>query len=525
MAMFMPTLAQADTATRLSWETFAKDPQRVASLRKAVAVMKSRNGADHTSAEYRTSWEYWGSIHGYFGAQSPDGTVEEYQQWMKDNNLWKPEYEKYFVGVTDRLPPDQTATDVWSQCQHGTPWFFAWHRFYLFRFERVLQEAAGDPSLRLPYWDYTDPAQVAMPSAFIAPTYVDEAGKTVPNPLFEARRAPDWQKGTGTLDPKRTNINAALLNPNFLSTTDQSGATVPGFQSIIERSPHGSVHCAVMGCPVTVMGAVPYSSNDPIFWLHHANIDRMWDCWTSIAGHKNPDSQEFLEQSYTFVDAKGVAVTNKVRDLFDGKLIDYVYEKASDCARPAALFKANAVGVSPAPVVPHGATTSMLISTAARGIAIDKPVTKKHIGLVAEKTNAVPLALALRGHALVPSRTELVLRGVKYQAHPGTMFDVYLENAQGKRAYVGTLSFFTGGGGHGHAHHDAQAATDEVFDVTDSLRELAGANATLKDVSVVFEATTGRLGRDEKALFNAKSKLTVDEIDLQVKVPASTPAE
>src|ERR1041385_6121562 len=108
---------------------------------------------------------------------------------------------------------------VWAQCQHSTPtaiaqYFFPWHRLYLFYFERVLQKAAGDATLRLPYWDYTDPANVAMPKEFTTPTYVDENGKTVSNPLYEARRAAGWSGGS-TLDPTITDIDRTPNNPDF----------------------------------------------------------------------------------------------------------------------------------------------------------------------------------------------------------------------------------------------------------------------------------------------------------------------
>ncbi|MGH9419156.1 MAG: tyrosinase family protein, partial [Thermoanaerobaculia bacterium] len=264
----------AQTPVRMAWQEFRKDPARVASFRKAVAVMKSRSTADPTSVEYRGSWEYWGAMHGYFGTQSPRGTKEA---WMAANGY--PANSPYWVGVQNLTPPDAIARTVWAQCQHGTPYFFPWHRLYLYYFERVLQKAANDPNLRLPYWDYTDPANVGMPDEFRQQTYVDSTGHSVANPLYEARRAPGWSTNA-RLDPAITNINSALNIPYFLN----SG----GFQGTIEQQPHGSVHCAVAPCRNTVMGAVPYSANDPIFYLHHCNIDRMWDCWHSIPNHPNP---------------------------------------------------------------------------------------------------------------------------------------------------------------------------------------------------------------------------------------------
>jgi hypothetical protein len=90
---------------------------------------------------------------------------------------------------------DETAT--WCRCEHGTVQFLTWHRMYLWYFERVLQEAAGDPSLRLPYWDYETEAH--LPAAYRDATYVNEQGQTVPNPLRVSARRPSLNNGTAAL--------------------------------------------------------------------------------------------------------------------------------------------------------------------------------------------------------------------------------------------------------------------------------------------------------------------------------------
>ena len=69
--LFVAFTAFAQKPTRLSWQEFAKDPQRVQSFRNAVATMRERNTADPTSTTFRRSWTYWGSMHGFFGAESP----------------------------------------------------------------------------------------------------------------------------------------------------------------------------------------------------------------------------------------------------------------------------------------------------------------------------------------------------------------------------------------------------------------------------------------------------------------------
>ena len=510
---------RAQTPMRMSWQTFAKDPARVESFRKAVVVMKTHDLADPASSESRTSWAYWGNMHGYFGPQSTFGTIMD---WVNKRGIDLSIYGVYFYGVNNLTPPDSVASAVWSQCQHGTPYFFAWHRLYLLYFEKVLQKAANDPTLRLPYWDYTNTANLAMPAEFTTPTYIDAQGNVQPNPLYETRRAPGWlTMPVNTLDPDLTDINDALTNPLLLDTTDTPGHTVQGYQSAIERNVHGNVHCAVMDCPVPVMGAVPYSSNDPIFWLHHANIDRMWDCWTSISGHKNPDDDAYLKQPFSFIDGSGQEVTNTVRDIITGHMVDYVYEQASNCARtePPVLIAAAGPPVKPMSAKEMKSARQSLakpvVIASMTGVAMNAPVTRKTLVLPpATPANAKMRSLALTQHDEMPVEMDLELRGIHYEAHPNTMFKVYLERKDDptKRAYVGSLSFFT-------PLEKSQPDSSEavrVFDVTKELRSLGGEG--MSEVNVVFEAATGRLGAGEKAHFNPRSNLVVDTIELRMKL-------
>ena len=55
------------------------------------------------------------------------------------------------------------------RCQHGNWWFLPWHRAYLYYFERLIQDAIGDPTFALPYWDWTDSSQLTLPAPFRDP--------------------------------------------------------------------------------------------------------------------------------------------------------------------------------------------------------------------------------------------------------------------------------------------------------------------------------------------------------------------
>jgi tyrosinase len=513
----VPSLAGAQQpATRMNWETFVQDPARVQSLRNAIAVMRSRDSADRTSALFRTSWTYWASMHGYFGPTSKFGTVENgrlrYQNGGGDAFLFP-----LFNGIANMTPPDAVAQQVWAQCQHGTPWFFAWHRLYLYYFEKTLQAAAHDPNLHLPYWDYTDPAQVAMPVPYSDSTYDDALGHLVLNPLYEPRRIPGWNPpGGNTLDPAATDIDDALkLKPYF-------GGFGVGYQSTIEQGVHGTVHCSVVDCPATDMGAVGYSANDPIFWAHHANIDRMWDCWTSL-GNKNPtDDANWMNKSFAFVNEKGELVTNKVSDLFDGTIkLDYVYQQASNCARPAATPQPSPVPAAPMSAAAMQSVRAKLATPQVlgevKGQVINAAVTRKRLPIASSGAMAPVRALAMRANAAVPVKTELVLRNIQFTQHPGKQFAVILERRDdpSKRVRVGTLSFFDSMEP-GHEHDEA--TIDRRFDVTDELHQIAASAPSLNELNVVFEVTTGRItpGQQEVSFDAEDTRLTVGEIELVV---------
>ncbi len=506
LVCLMAFSAFAQKPVRLSWQEFAKDPKRVQSFRNAVAKMKSRNTADPKSAEFRKSWVYWANMHGYFGDNAVNGTVAK---WRACNNLSGPEFDEAFAGVENTSPPDDVAKTVWDQCQHRTDYFFAWHRLFLYYFERVLQESAADASLRLPYWDYTDPNQLAMPAEFRAPTYVNAAGQTVDNPLYEKRREAGWETNSITLDANDTDIDLALDNPNFLTTNDASGEQAPGYQSTIEAAPHGYVHCAVMGCRATVMGAVPYSSNDPIFWIHHCNIDRMWECWLSN-GNKTPES--LMGRAFSYVDENGTLVKKFVRNLFDGSLIDYVYEQGSDCTRKKAAVTAEMPLASAAAVTSAKATLAKaaVVIGEAKTHTLATAVSSRRVSLPATEP-AHPRQFALQEQVQLPVATELLLRNIRFDVHPRTGFRIYLQRADdpSRRAYVATLSFFADG-----TEHHASAPDTRTFDVTEELRALDFEGTGTHDIDVVFEAVDQRVRQG----FNpAATKVTVDEIEFRVK--------
>ncbi|MBB3303463.1 subtilisin family serine protease [Rhizobium sp. BK077] len=425
------------------------------SLRRGVAQMMSWNNSPRDSAEFRRSWVYWANMHAHFGPQC-GGPVR---------GAGMADVQSFTAGN-----PAETAT--WCRCEHGTEYFLTWHRMYLWYFERVLQAASRDPSLRLPYWDYaSDPT---LPAAYRDATYTDEGGNTVPNPLRVDARRTVLNDGTGALSPNVSSASAAMSSPTYDS-----------FSGSIEQTPHGAVHCSLIegSCPNGLMGAVPSSALDPIFYAHHTNIDRLYDCWLKVDEEgRSPSGQAHLDTEFTFVDSDGSTVKRRVGDMLSLSQLGYSYVTGGGCPTTIALAPAERITLAQA--APNGAGN-------AANIELVGP-TQLLSGVTTVKVN-VPSAQRERlasAEATPGGRAVIVVEGLQADVSPGVLYNVYLSDGSGRREPIGVINFFnlTAPSAGTHRAH-AESTRSFTFDVTNVLHLLA-ADATARP-NLVFEPTTG----------------------------------
>lgn len=161
-----------------------------------------------------------------------------------------------------------------NYCPHGNWYFLPWHRAYLYYFERVIKKFSGDPNFALPYWDWA--ADGRIPPAF----WTDpDLSHKLPNPNprhYEARDAGPNDAVSQSAVGKPV-IESILNLNNFLSFGSgrtQGLRSTGGGTGQLEGVPHNTTHGFIGGD----MGAF-LSPRDPIFWLHHCNIDRLWATW------------------------------------------------------------------------------------------------------------------------------------------------------------------------------------------------------------------------------------------------------
>jgi tyrosinase len=140
----------------------------------------------------------------------------------------------------------------------GEQRFLPWHRVYLMRLEEMMRTV--DPLAFIPYWDWTRERQVPPWMAELRPR-IRVRGGISPGNVIRANRSRGFIPGTLGSDGEVNTILASTAYTPFTRT--------------LERGPHDGIHGWVGG----PMGVVRTASGDPLFWLHHANIDRLWARW------------------------------------------------------------------------------------------------------------------------------------------------------------------------------------------------------------------------------------------------------
>jgi hypothetical protein len=124
-----------------------------------------------------------------------------------------------------------------------------------------------------------------------------------------------------------------------------------GTRGVVENQAHDLVHVAV-GAGGGNMGRPQTAARDPIFWLHHANVDRLWNRWLDDRDHYNPDDADWYDQEFPFYDEPGKRVTLSVGDVLAQAAGAYRYDeerRTFGTARPGQKGKAvepTVVGVA-----------------------------------------------------------------------------------------------------------------------------------------------------------------------------------
>jgi hypothetical protein len=189
---------------------------------------------------------------------------------------------------------------------HGSYYFFPWHRAYLYFHERILawhltERTALDSTLRLPVWNWdADSTGLSDPTLYTAKT--DASG--APNPLLHERTFRYFEPG----DTKPFSA-LTFTGRDFFGYPPALDASNNG---AVENGVHANVHVDMGGD----MGSIHTAANDPVFFAHHANIDKIWAWWSSLSGAKaTPSPGDWDRVVWTFTDWDGSVVAVRPADV------------------------------------------------------------------------------------------------------------------------------------------------------------------------------------------------------------------
>lgn len=168
-------------------------------------------------------------------------------------------------------------TNVSSPQAHGAPGFLPWHRAYLLDLERELQ--AIDSSVALPYWRFDQPAPKLFTTDFFGvsgPNGAVQFSNTNPLQFWVT----DGVQGI-TRSPRNNWDPATQPGPTIITeaSTLALGAQYSAFRSM-EGNPHGTAHTRWDG----FIFSIGTAAKDPLFFLLHCNVDRLWAKWQKQNG-------------------------------------------------------------------------------------------------------------------------------------------------------------------------------------------------------------------------------------------------
>jgi tyrosinase len=302
---------------------------------------------------------------------------------LNDSNV----RDKYIEGVKllkqDVLRPDWTNTYdvfvVWHyhammtltppgsdrNAAHRGPSFLPWHRWFLILLENHLQRVLDDPDFGLPYWDWASDGELPPNQQRTAPVWADDcmggSGSPVTKGPFrdgqwqvniESRRAPGstdpilvptnrpLRRALGrdaSKLPTKEDVRRAVIRgePNVAYDAKPWDPNSESFRNELEGwwsdAPglHNRVHVWVGGdmSPAT-------SPNDPVFFLNHCNVDRIWEDWQKR--HGNPP---YLPNNSAGTALRGHRLNDQLFAATRSNLFDPIYRGR---VRPADLLNISA---------------------------------------------------------------------------------------------------------------------------------------------------------------------------------------
>ncbi|ORY16146.1 hypothetical protein BCR34DRAFT_557797 [Clohesyomyces aquaticus] len=236
------------------------------------------------------------------------------------------------LGARSRYDDFEAAHIIHTPTIHATGLFFAWHRHIAYLYEKALREECGYSGY-LPYWDWARWADVPLNTNPLwdgSATSMSGNGKYIPNRNGTVQPGPvsgapslytapgtgggyiyegpfvNWTLHLGPVvnsvvqngqpvtpnprsdglgyNPRRMirDFNASLVKEgatySILTDFLLNKTTIQDFHMPFFSGPHLAGHLFISGYDNDLYT----SPQDPLFWFHHGQVDRMWSIWQGL---------------------------------------------------------------------------------------------------------------------------------------------------------------------------------------------------------------------------------------------------
>jgi len=301
---------QTAAPRRISLTALSTKPDKVEQLRTLFRKMRAKAASDPASYFFQGAVHWLPVLSSGAVAARPD--------------------LKVLAEIFNADPEAKKMLPYWDQCTHmgekSPADFLLWHRAYLYYFERHARVTLGDPTFALPYWDYNEQdASRHLPKIFL-----DAKVNGQDNPLYPVRGlARTLNMVSKALAKEDVATNLVMNNDYYFSEPGIEGMGEDiGLGTSIDNTPHGHVHGGIGGW----MGDITTAAFDPIFWMHHCNIDRLFNLWMGKKRFwsrtmKAGEIDIWLSGgAYRFFDADGKLDTKPRSFFMDQSNLGYTYD-------------------------------------------------------------------------------------------------------------------------------------------------------------------------------------------------------
>jgi tyrosinase len=306
--------------------------QELAAYEHAIQVLKDRSAKN----QYDKSgfvWQAW--VHNCPSTWVPKDGKEDGRKPVC--NFWE-----------GGDPADTSKYDLAhpGMCEHGKDLFLPWHRAEFYFFEKILQGADPDGTIRdsrgqtgpstktvtVPYWNWTRaPSGVRYAAAFENPQ----------SPLFNEQRSRDPIAPGSAYPFASAYLIGYMIHFQDWPTFGGFPMAKNGGYGTFEAVSHNPMHSQYIAGP---MESPPTAALDPLFYSFHAYIDLLYEQWLQVHGKSSVTSQDFflrgeqpeqIARPAGYVQGAGKPSMGQVKLYFDTKALGYEYEITAKDALPS----------------------------------------------------------------------------------------------------------------------------------------------------------------------------------------------